>query len=211
MANTAFDPLRADPFATETTTFTEPPTPIQTLVPYGSQQGRQVDDVLLDFANGNSPPTMNSHSRFSSSSSSSKDTENRIDVRETRKERVMMTKSPTSVRTNAKNASLAPPPEMPMKRSYLSTRFNATYTRDPASQPNYEKIKHSGKCLARISIRTKLLRVWKSVFWIVYDNSEFLVFKSEQTFQEWLMNPYLTRDERDALVKLHINFQTDSK
>ena len=49
------------------------------------------------------------------------------------------------------------------------------------------------------------------MFWIVYDDREFMVFKNKNIFEEWLMNPYLTRTERMALVKMRIDFLVDPR
>jgi len=49
--------------------------------------------------------------------------------------------------------------------------------------------------------------VWKPVFWIIYNDHELMIFKSKTIFEEWLMNPHLSKNARDALVKLRVNFQ----
>lgn len=201
MANTLFDPLRLDPFSTSI----EQPNQV---VPYGNptisstEKQEQVDDVLLQFAN--SPNTTEQSARS--------DQIDQEDVRKSRKERIIHNSprsvvSPSSLSSRAVN--VAPPPEIPRGRDFSSSLFHMTSESDPATQPKYELITHSGSCMARISIRTKLLKLWKDVFWIVYDDREFMVFKTKNIFEEWLMNPYLSRTERMALVKMRIDFLVD--
>jgi hypothetical protein len=205
MANSAFDPLRLDPFAApsnneivpiQTTQQQELISPSQQTG--GSKQPPLEEDVLLQFTNSSSPASPTSI----------------IDADDVRKSRKQWSSSRSissaassrkSSKTNA--SSFAPPPEMPITRDYSSSLFHLDGEVDPRSQPVYEKITHSGTCLARISNRTKLLKLWKQVFWIIYEDKELLVFKDKEVFDQWLMNPHLSRIQRDSLVKLHVDFQ----
>ena len=209
MANTAFDPLRSDPFSSSN----------GELVPYthnGTQPKNNIqlqpspeDDILMQFANS-SNTTTNGESQPSTPPKNN-------DIRTSRKQRVM--RSPSGVASlsslNSRSvksdstSNFAPPPEFPIHSAdhYTSSYFHANAWEQPSVPPVYEKINHSGTCLARISTRTKMLKVWKQVFWIIYNDHELLVFKTKSIFEEWLMNPYLSRTARDALVKLRVNFQ----
>ena len=44
------------------------------------------------------------------------------------------------------------------------------------------------------------------MFWISYGDNQILFFRSQLDFEEWVSNPYLKKDERDALVKLNVDF-----
>lgn len=220
MANTFFDPLRSDPFSTPIATNLNQNQTNQ-IVPYGEQQQQQqqstpsskelhqesVDDVLLQF--GNSSP---------SQASTQQSPPPTVDVRNSRKQRILHNSprsivSPSSLSSRYSN-QIAPPPDLlPMggSKDYSSSLFHMTSEPDPATQPKYELITHSGSCMARISSRTKLLKLWKNVFWITYDDRELLVFKNKNLFEEWLMNPYLTKSERYALVKLRIDFMVEPR
>lgn len=207
MANSAFDPLRDDPFATSQdqsalVAFNVQPTPFSN---EQTNQSPQDNDILLQFTNSSTP-----------TKPSTSQAVDQTDVRQSRKQRVV-NYSPRSVAslssigsTASRQSSVAPPPDLPISRDYSRSLFHVSSEPDPSTMPQYDKISHSGSCLARISFRTKLLKLWKQVFWIIYDNSELMVFKSKEVFDEWLMNPHLPLSERNTLVKLRVNFQTIS-
>mmetsp|Transcript_13889 Transcript_13889/g.15669 ORF Transcript_13889/g.15669 Transcript_13889/m.15669 type:complete len:335 (+) Transcript_13889:303-1307(+) len=204
MANSAFDPLRNDPFAS----YNEGNQQLVTYQQGGEQPTSAEQDALLLFANNtNKVQPIN----------------NNQNVRASRKQKTMQN-SPRSVasgsslgsrsaqsRSVVDDANFAPPPEMPVPRDYSASLFHVKFPPDPQSRPLYEEIKHSGMCVSRISNRTKLLKIWKHVFWIIYGDNQLYVFKSKNIFDEWMMNPHLSKMERKALVKLHIDFQSDSR
>lgn len=106
------------------------------------------------------------------------------------------------------NPSFAPPPPRPIKSKHIMSQFMAEH--EPEGKlPSYEKVKHSGTCLSRISLMSLMIRRWKQTFWITYGKSSLLFFRSEKHYEDWLTNPYLSTKERIALVKLHVNFITD--
>jgi hypothetical protein len=67
----------------------------------------------------------------------------------------------------------------------------------------------SGYILARISFRTIFIKKWKQTYWVQYGRHTMLWFRSENHFNEWLSNPYLSPAQRNFLVKLAINFVHD--
>jgi hypothetical protein len=67
----------------------------------------------------------------------------------------------------------------------------------------------SGYILARISFRTILMKKWKQSYWVQYGRHTMMWFRSENHFNEWLSNPYLSPAQRNFLVKLAINFVHD--
>ena len=78
-----------------------------------------------------------------------------------------------------------------------------------APLPKGELVMKSGYILARISFRTILMKKWKQTYWIQYGRHTMLWFRSENHFNEWLSNPYLSQAQRNFLVKLAINFVHD--
>lgn len=76
--------------------------------------------------------------------------------------------------------------------------------------PDISKVAHSGFCLARISFRSILIKKWKQVFWVTYGTSKLLFFRSNSDFQDWVSNPYLTKVQRDFLVKLEVDLVEDA-
>ncbi len=104
--------------------------------------------------------------------------------------------------------SIAPPPEIPMPRDYTQSLFHVEESADQnlASKPSFEKISHSGICLARTTKRSLLTKKWKKVFWIAYGDEALLIFKTKDMFDDWVMNPHLSSRQREALVKLRVDF-----
>ena len=78
-----------------------------------------------------------------------------------------------------------------------------------APLPKGELVVKSGYILARISFRTILMKKWKQTYWVQYGRHTMLWFRSENHFNEWLSNPYLSQAQRNFLVKLAINFVHD--
>jgi len=78
-----------------------------------------------------------------------------------------------------------------------------------SSLPDYESITHAGYILSRISFRTILMKKWKQCFWITYGQSSILFFRSHSDFDDWLTNPYLTKNQRNFLIKLKLDLVKD--
>merc|ERR1719491_2221503 len=76
--------------------------------------------------------------------------------------------------------------------------------------PDFEKVTHSGYALARISFRSIVIKKWKQIFWVTYGTSKILIFRSNADFEDWMANPYLTKNQRDFLVKLEVDFVQDA-
>jgi len=74
--------------------------------------------------------------------------------------------------------------------------------------PTYSQITHSGHISGRCSTTSLILKKWKRVFWVTYnDETELLVFRSKSDFDEWAMNPYMSVNQRNDLVKLRVCFK----
>lgn len=74
--------------------------------------------------------------------------------------------------------------------------------------PKFSKIGHSGYVSARLSTASLILKKWKRVFWVTYnDETELLVFRSKSDFDEWATNPYMSPNQRNDLVKLRVNLK----
>jgi len=100
------------------------------------------------------------------------------------------------------NPLFAPPPAPPVQgQNLMSSKKTSTL-------PSFDKVNHSGYMLARTSLKSLVMKQWKTVFWITYGDHEVLIFRSKIDFEEWVTNPYLTKLQRGAIVKLHIDFQT---
>ena len=96
--------------------------------------------------------------------------------------------------------TIAPPPKRP------DTLTNMT--KDALSHlPDFNQIKHSGDCLARLSLKSMVIKKWRQSFWIAFGNHTILFFRSRSDFEEWVSNPYLSPLERDELIKLNIDFK----
>lgn len=75
--------------------------------------------------------------------------------------------------------------------------------------PPYHDVKHSGELLARFSLKSMLTKKWRSTYWISFGNHQILFFRSKYDFDEWAVNPYITPQERNLLVKLTVDFKND--
>lgn len=104
--------------------------------------------------------------------------------------------------------TFAPPPEFP--KGIEKARIIAKTAPSNASPlPDPKLIAHSGRILARVSVRSIIMKKWKECFWITYGKSKVMLFRSKSDFDEWISNPYLTHRQRMFLVKLSIEFAVD--
>lgn len=98
--------------------------------------------------------------------------------------------------------TFAPPPDNPVKSQHGS-RGSV-----PMSHlPSFDMVTHSGNAMARISLKSLVIKKWKPIFWICYGDYRIIVFRSKSDFEEWLTNPHLGVVQREALVKCDINFK----
>lgn len=110
------------------------------------------------------------------------------------------------------NPHFAPKPNSPRVRPENLANIEklaANAPKNASPLPDFGQVSHSGYVLARISIRTILLKKWKQVYWVTYGVNQILFFRSSDDFEEWLTNPFLTAKERDHLVKLKIDLIED--
>lgn len=75
------------------------------------------------------------------------------------------------------------------------------------SMPSFDMVKHSGNAMARISLKSLVLKKWKPIFWICYGDSRIVIFRSKSDFEEWATNPNLNTIQREALVKMDVDFK----
>ena len=198
MANTSFDPLRSDHF--QSAGLNSQLVPMQPATTSDSPSQRSLplhEDVLLQF---------NQQTELKST-----------DVRSTRKRREL---SPSiSPKTTVKpgtsallNPEFAPPP-LPLdpKDEELLGRFQfmAEMEADYRTLPSAKRVTHSGYIQSRISLKSLLTKKWKPTYWITYGHNILIFFKSKATFEEWLYNPYLSKEKRMTLIKLGIDFKRD--
>ena len=104
--------------------------------------------------------------------------------------------------------TFAPPPLLPTI-SPVRFEFMAERAADMSSLPQFEKVMHSGKLLSRISIKSLIMKNWKDTFWIIYGVSQLIIFRCLSDYEEWLLNPYLSEDQRLSFIKLKIDFEKD--
>jgi hypothetical protein len=102
--------------------------------------------------------------------------------------------------------TIAPPPKCP--ESLIAARKFAPDGRSsPRNLPNFDLIKHSGDCVARLSLKSMITKKWRQAFWAAYGDHAILFFRSRNDFEEWVSNPLLSAEARDELVKLNIDFK----
>jgi len=98
--------------------------------------------------------------------------------------------------------TFAPAPDPPADESFVARGRNKR-----VGMPSFDMVKHSGNAMARISLKSLVLKKWKPIFWICYGNNRIVIFRSKNDFEEWATNPNLNITDRDALVKLDVNFK----
>ena len=78
-----------------------------------------------------------------------------------------------------------------------------------SSLPDPSSVGESGSILARTSLRSIVTKRWRRHHWVRYGLCTLLVFRSENDFQDWLLNPYHGQKQRDYLSKLRLAFKED--
>ena len=84
-----------------------------------------------------------------------------------------------------------PPPPPPINSSPL---------------PNQNLIHQLGPIQTRTSLRSLLMKKWHHSWWMHYDTTSLLVFRSKDHLDDWVQNPYHGKREREYLVKLRVDF-----
>jgi len=108
------------------------------------------------------------------------------------------------------DVTFAPPPRKP--KSLQNSQYLAkTLSRQSSPLPKFNNITHSGNILSRISFRTIIMKKWKPTFWISLGSHELFFFRNFNDFEDWASNPYLTKPQRDFLVKMKIDLIEDLK
>jgi hypothetical protein len=108
--------------------------------------------------------------------------------------------------------AFAPPPPLPSQNNMVKFHFrhgNQQSAHDAVALPSFEKVMHSGKILARISIKSLITRCWKEVFWIIYGSCQLIFFRCMRDYEDWLLNPCISNEERNHLIKLKIDLDND--
>lgn len=101
--------------------------------------------------------------------------------------------------------TFAPPPKLRSDMEFLVTQEGKA----TSTLPSYDKVKHSGNIMARISLKSLFLKKWKQLFWIAYGDHDIYFFRSNSDFYEWAKNPNLTDNKRESLVKFNIDVKHD--
>ncbi len=119
------------------------------------------------------------------------------------------TSSSLTVASLLDDNTFAPPPPLPTMDKLVRFEFMAEREADKKTLPNFMNVKHSGKVLSRVSVLSLISKSWKETFWIIYDESQLIFFRNERDYEDWLLNPYIDRKERDKKIKMKIDFQKD--
>lgn len=239
MANTGFDPLRADPFAQISSQPLVASPQSGTAHNQWSLQNQQSpqpmesqEDILLQFSSSPPPPPQQQPV--------TPDAPTSVPMRRRANSSASGTSSLGSRSAGGgpsilDDLTFAPPPELPSNKDYTRSLFHAEEEAIPHTPPDFNLVKHSGTCMARLSLRTLLTKKWKQVFWIVsaqrfmkymyiiyrkcfylhlthnfhakaYGNDQLLFFRNRFDFEDWVMDPNLSFNQREKLVKLRVNF-----
>lgn len=102
--------------------------------------------------------------------------------------------------------TFAPAPDIP--RDILNgTHGSQGRSSSTFGMPSFDMVKHSGNAMARISLKSLVIKKWKPIFWICYGDSRIVIFRSKSDFEEWATNPNLNTIQREALVKMDVDFK----
>jgi len=102
--------------------------------------------------------------------------------------------------------TFAPAPDIPtdmLNGTHGSPRMGSSNF----NMPSFDLVKHSGNAMARISLKSLVMKKWKPIFWICYGDSRIVIFRSKSDFEEWATNPNLNIIQREALVKMDVDFK----
>lgn len=172
MANTGFDPLRADPFAQISSQPLVASPQSGTAHNQWSLQNQQSpqamesqEDVLLQFSSS-PPPKPPQHQPVTPDAPTS------VPMRRRANSSASGTSSLGSRSAGGgpsilDDLTFAPPPDTPPNKDYTRSLFHAEEEAVPHTPPDWNLVKHSGTVMARLSLRTLLTKKWKQVFWIV--------------------------------------------
>ena len=108
--------------------------------------------------------------------------------------------------------TFAPPPsERPQSLEVAKSQyFHQHGAKEVRSTlPSFGSVTHAGNCMARFSLKSMLIKKWRQTYWISYGYNQILFYRSKNDFDEWISNPYLSKEERDKLVKLKVDFSND--
>ena len=64
-----------------------------------------------------------------------------------------------------------------------------------------------GECLARLSARSLLMKVWKPSFYIFEEQNTLLVFRERSHYLDFKSNPFLSAAEREYTVKKRVELE----
>mmetsp|Transcript_19738 Transcript_19738/g.29524 ORF Transcript_19738/g.29524 Transcript_19738/m.29524 type:complete len:715 (+) Transcript_19738:294-2438(+) len=131
----------------------------------------------------------------------------------TRPRSTSIASSDTSARTSSSvldDPTFAPPPPYPENLNVIKSNFFGQSNKEVKSTlPSFGLVTHSGQIMARFSIKSMIIKKWRQSFWITYGDNQLMFFRTKNDFEEWVSNPFLTKDERDGLVKLNVDFRND--
>jgi hypothetical protein len=155
MANSAFDPLRKDLFATinETAKIAMPPGgETQFLMRTGATEmstKESPEDVLMQFNAANSPAQVPAQAQ-------------ELTRQKIHRSDISFISANSVGSSPMNNSNFAPPPSPPPKRDYTaSLMMSESVSTIHTDLPSFERVHHSGTVLARISMRSLVTKKWK--------------------------------------------------
>ena len=72
--------------------------------------------------------------------------------------------------------------------------------------PEESDIGENGYASTRMSIKRKISKEWRLIYYAVFNFSSLYIFRSKEDFEDWKENPYHNQEERNFLVKYQFNF-----
>lgn len=90
-----------------------------------------------------------------------------------------------------------------------TTTTTATATVRANLLPNADHVQNTGIIFTRTSWRSLLMRKWQRSVWVHYGAGAVYLFRSEEDVNTWLNDATLTTKERDALIKVKLDFLSE--
>jgi len=101
------------------------------------------------------------------------------------------------------------PYQPPVQPPVVQQQYQAQQQDTPTTLARMLSGKLHGECLARISMRTLLVKEWKPCFWVFHKPNELLVLRKREDYLDFNVNPYLTAEEKEFLVKKRVNINAN--
>ena len=163
---------------------------------------QEIDDEESAIENNSanksqSSPTVSSHISIGKTSPKSTEDQNTEHMKD-KSEFLNENSSNISSVTTAENTPNAEKNRVPFTPSDMP--------KNASLLPEESDIGENGQAFVRMSIKRKISKAWRQIYYAVFQLTSLYIFRSKEDFEDWKENPYHNQKERDFLVKFQFNF-----